>query len=494
MRFPTKGFENRISSRLMSQASLERKLGVTSSTALVISNMIGVGIFTTTGHLAGDLGSPLLVLGVWLIGAVIALVGALCYSELSINFPRAGGEYVYLSEAWGSVWGFVSGWVSFFAGFSAPIAAGTLAISAYLSYFSSSLAEARTDPLLIQLGFISLEFGSAQLIACGIVIFFTCLNILGVAQIAALQNLLTMVKIVVLGSFLILGFTVGAGNWSHFTSWTTRSSSYSLGMQFAISLVFVYVGYSGWNAAVYVAEEIRKPRRTLPKALIFGTVLVAIFYILLNTLYIFATPLENMKGVVAVGAKSSMALFGPRTAGFFSAGMAVSLLSTVNAMCMIGPRVYYAMALRGAFFASATKIHRKWKSPWVAVLWQGLCCCLLVLTGTFQSLIYYIGFTLNLFSAFSVLALLKFRKRPDWQHIELVSFAYPLLPTLYIAISLWTFLNFAPGRLSETAWSLATIVGGAIIYYLFHQEKGSALTSFGGGILKSLGPKRRKNE
>ena len=455
----------------MSQPQLERKLGVVSATALVVSNMIGVGIFTTTGYLAGDLGSPQLVLGIWLVGAVIALLGALCYSELGINFPRSGGEYVYLSEAWGPAWGFINGWVSFFAGFSAPIAASALAISAYLAYFYPSLEAGNADALVVPLGFISLQFGGAQLTACGIVIVFTCLNVLGVSQMAALQNLLTATKLLVLGLFLILGFTVGMGDWSNFTLSAARSSSHSVGVQFTISLVFVYMGYSGWNAAIYVAEEIRNPRRTLPIALILGTILVTILYIVLNGLYIFATPLESLKGVVAVGAKASATLFGPRTAGLFSAAMAASLLATVNAMCMIGPRVYYAMAQKGAFFASAAKVHPRWKSPWVAVLCQGICCCVLVLTGTFQSLIYYIGFTLNLFSALSVLALLKFRKRPNWQRTPWVSFSYPLLPLCYIAVNVWIFLNFAPGKVSETAWSLATILGGALIYHFFYQKR-----------------------
>ena len=311
----------------MSEAHLERKLGVVSATALVVSNMIGVGIFATTGFLAGDLGSPQLVVGIWLVGAAIALLGALCYSELGINFPRSGGEYVYLSEAWGPTWGFIDGWVSFFAGFSAPIAATALVISAYLAHFYPSLESGHPGATVIELGFVTIQLGGAQLAACGIVIAFTLLNLLGVSQVAALQNVLTATKLLVIAAFVVLGFTVGTGDWGHFTQSIEPTSSHGLGVQFAISLVFVYLGYSGWNAAVYVAEEIRNPGRTLPIALILGTFLVAILYVVLNCLYVFAVPLEDLKGVVAVGSAASASPFRPsrlrviqRRHGSFAAG------------------------------------------------------------------------------------------------------------------------------------------------------------------------------
>src|SRR5687768_7886340 len=152
--------------------TLVRQLGTVSATALVVSNMIGVGIFTTTGFLAGDLGQPGLVVGIWFVGATLALAGALCYSELAINFQRSGGEYIYLTEAWGPTWGFVNGWVSFFAGFSAPIAAAALAISAYLAYFFPMLSTDSPSRAVLPVGFAELRLGGAQLLACAIVVVF----------------------------------------------------------------------------------------------------------------------------------------------------------------------------------------------------------------------------------------------------------------------------------------------------------------------------------
>jgi APA family basic amino acid/polyamine antiporter len=452
----------------MAEPQLERRLGLVSATAIVVSNMIGTGIFTASGFLAGQLGSPTLVVAIWFAGAAIALAGALCYSELGVNFPRSGGEYVYLTEAWGPAWGFIDGWVSFFAGFSAPIAAAALGVAAYVGHFAPGLDPQATAG--VALGPINLQLGGAQWFACGLIVVFTALNLLSVDAVAKMQNGLTGIKLFVLGALLLLGFTVGTGDWAHFSQAAERTSTTTIPAQFALSLVFVYFGYSGWNAAVYVAEEIKDPERTLPRSLVLGTILVAVFYAALNCLFIYATPLEQMKGVVAVGAQAAQNLFGDSGGGIFAAGMALSLLATVNAMCMIGPRVYYAMARNGAFFSAAGKVHPKWKSPWVAVTAQGVCCCLLIVTGTFESLLYYIGFTLWLFSALSVLALVKFRGRPGWKRSPWVSFGWPLIPGFYMAVNLFVFVYFTVDKSWEALWSLLTIAAGGVAYYLYRRS------------------------
>jgi len=457
-----------------SQAGLERRLGTLGATALVVSNMIGVGIFTTTGFLAGDLGQPKLVIGIWLVGAALALAGALCYSELGTNFPRSGGEYVYLSEAWGPAWGFIDGWISFFAGFSAPIAAAALAVSAYLAHFFPFLSADSSATLVVPLGFAQLRLGGAQWLACGVVAAFTAVNLIHVSRVEKLQIFLTATKLVVIAVFLVLGFSIGSGDWVHFTEPAERTATGSLASQFAVSLIFVFYGYSGWNAAVYVAEEIRSPERTLPIALGVGTLLVATIYAALNVLYVYANSLDDMKGVVAVGALAARSLFGERVGGLFSGAMAVSLLATINAMSMIGPRVYYAMARNGAFFAVAARVHPRWNSPWIAVLAQGACCCLLIVTGTFESLGYYIGFMLFLFSALSVVALFKFRKRPGWRKSRWVNVGYPLIPLTYVSMNAWVFVYFARLRGWEALWSLLTVVGGALSYRLYFRNRNTA--------------------
>ncbi len=447
-----------------SAPALLRRLGLFSATALVISNMVGTGIFTSTGFLAGDLGDPSYVLIIWLIGAVVALAGAFSYSELGINFPASGGEYVYLTRAYGPTLGFMSGWVSFFAGFSAPIATAALAFSNYLGYFTPVL---RQDNVWYRwrFGEMGLQFGGAQVAAAALVLVFTVLNLFGVEFIARIQNALTSIKVLVMVAFIGLGFAIGHGNWAHFTQTTERTSSAPIPAQFAISLFWIYVGYSGWNAATYIAEELKRPERTLPLALTLGTVIVATLYLLFNVVFIYATPLSEMKGVLAIGSLTAKSLFGPQIAGAFSALLAVSLMSTVNAMVTIGPRLYYAMAKNGAFLPVAARVHPKWRTPVPAILCQGACAMLMTMVE-FGNLMTYIGYLLNLFAMLAVASLFRLRRRPDWQKLGVVSFCFPLIPLLFVVPGVWLViagLRFQP-MISLAA--AVTLISGALVYRL----------------------------
>jgi APA family basic amino acid/polyamine antiporter len=443
--------------------TLLRQLGIVSATALVISNMVGTGIFTTTGFLARDLGDAKLVLSIWVVGALFALTGAFCYSELGINFPSSGGEYVYLRRAFGPTWGFMTGWVSFFAGFSAPIAAAALAFSDYLGYFFPALHQ---DHAFVTLGSgaFTLKLGGAQVVASGLILLFTLLNFIGVSRVAKIQNLLTGIKLLVILAFVYLGFTIGTGSWGNFSLPATRESTVPVAAQFAISLFWIYVCYSGWNAATYVAEELRRPERTLPAALTIGTALVAAVYVALNVVFIYAVPLEQMKGVVAIGSLASTHLFGREVAGMFSGLMAFSLMATVNAMVTIGPRVYFAMAQNGAFFRAAARVHPRWHTPVFAIVCQGLCAMLMTLTS-FPTLMIYIGFSLTVWTVMSVSSLFIFRRRPDWQKVRVVSFAFPLLPVLFILVGLWTIIYGVMLRPGISIAAVATIATGAVVYH-----------------------------
>jgi len=442
---------------------LLRQLGLVSATALVVSNMVGSGIFTATGFLAADLGDVGIVLTIWVVGALCALAGALSYSELGINFPSSGGEYVYLTEAYGPAWGFMTGWVSFLAGFSAPIALSAIGFAGYLGHFWPALRPENTI-WTIDARFFQIRLGGAQAAACALIGTFTLLNLFGVKRTARIQNVLTSIKIFVIVAFVVLGFSAGTGSWDHFSENAQRTSTTPIAAQFAISLFFIYVAYSGWNAATYVAEELHEPHRTLPKALIIGTVLVAALYVALNLTFIYAVPLEQMKGVVAVGSLAASHLFGPEVAGIFSALMAVGLMSTVNAMVTIGPRVYYAMARNKAFFAAAARVDRRWHTPVYAILAQGACSMLLTLTSL-PDLFFYIGITLNFFAVMSVASLFKFRRRPGWQKLQVVSFCYPLIPGIFILVGLWiTVFGFTLNP-KISSFSIGTVGLGAIIYH-----------------------------
>jgi basic amino acid/polyamine antiporter, APA family len=444
-------------------STLLRQLGIGSATALVISNMIGTGILTTSGFLAGQLGSAQLVLAIWGVGAVCALAGAFCYSELGVNFPSSGGEYVYLTEAFGPTWGFMTGWISFFAGFSAPIAAAALAFSDYLGHF---FADLRLDNAqhLAGSGTWELRLGGAQILAAAIIALFTVINCLGIRRTARVQNVLTSLKILIILTFLIWGFAFGDGSWENFTHPAVRTSVTPLFAQFFVSLFYIYVAYSGWNAATYVAEELKHPSRTLPLSLAYGTALVAALFIGLNVLFIYAVPLESMKGVVAVGALAAQHLFGPAVAGIFAAAMALSLLATVNAEVTIGPRVYYAMAKNGAFFSMAAKVDPRWHTPVIAILCQGI-CAILMTVSPFLNLLLYIGLLLNFFAVMSVGSLFIFRRRPGWQKLGVVSFAYPLVPAFFVAVGVYMTILGVMLRPAISAIAVLTVAAGAAVYH-----------------------------
>ncbi len=443
--------------------ALLRQLGVVSASALVVSSMIGMGIFGTTGFLAGQLGSPMLVLSIWVVGAICAFAGAMCYSELGVNLPSSGGEYVYLTRAFGPTWGFMTGWVSFFAGFSAPIAGAALLFAKYLGHVCGPCMDAKAR-VFAGSGDWTLQFGKAQIIACGVVLILTILNLTGVQRVARVQNALTAAKILILVAFIALGFGMGHGNWQNFSMHATRSVSTPLWEQFFLSLFWIYVAYSGWNAATYVAEELRNPTRTLPMALAIGTGLVAALYLVLNVVFIYAAPLAVMRDNDAVGALAASRLFGENVGGIFSALMALSLLATINAQIVTGPRVYYAMAKNGAFLAAAAKVHPRWHTPAIAIVAQGVCTMVMTITP-FPQLVNYIGFTLNFFAVMSVASLVLFRRRAGWRKLRVVSFCYPLFPVVFLLIGTWMIIEGIQLKPYISLAAVVTILTGALVYH-----------------------------
>lgn len=288
--------------------------------------------------------------------------------------------------------------------------------------------------------------------------------------------MLTAAKVLMLVGFIGLAFFIGHGSWGHFAMNATRTASTPIAAQFAVSLFWIYVAYSGWNAATYVAEELQKPSRTLPAALGIGTALVAALYLLLNVVFIYAAPLEDLKGHIAVGALAASRLFGPEIAGLFSGLMALSLMSTVNAMVTIGPRVYYAMAKNGAFLASAAKVDPKWRTPVLAIVAQGICTMILTLTP-FPQLVIYIGFLLNFFAVMSVASLIHLRRQPGWRKLRVVSFCYPLFPVLFILVGLWMTVQGVQLKPYVSLAAVITVATGALVYHFRRRSKAQPETA-----------------
>lgn len=453
--------------------TLDRRITLWGATALVVSNMIGTGIFTSTGFMAGDLGTSSLILLAWAVGAAFAFSGALTYSELAINYPLSGGEYVYLTKAYGPSWGFMSGWVSFFAGFSAPIAAAALAFSDYLAHFFPALDQSSTA-FVVGSGDLAVKVGGAQLAACALIASFTLLNCLPIDIVTRVQNALTSVKILVILGFIVFGLLAGTGSWSHFGTAAVRTSTTPLTAQFLVSLLWVMVGYSGWNAATYVAEEIREPEKNLPRALALGTAIVAVLYLGLNITFIYATPLESMKGVLRIGSLSASNLFGARIAGVFSGLLALAIVSTVNAMVTAGPRVYYAMAQNRAFPAFARRVSPASHTPVPSVLAQGACAMLMTFTS-FPQLVVFIGFTLTAFTTLAVASVFKFR-RGNWKRLPSVSFAWPLVPLAYVLLGTGMTVYGLVWQPKSSIAAILMVAAGAAVYHFNLRKNGAAGT------------------
>ncbi len=411
-----------------------RTLGALDGAALVIANVIGVGIFTTPGVVAGMVTSTAGFFGVWIVGGVFALVGALAYAELAALLPQAGGEYLYLSRAFGPLAGFLTGWTSFVAGFSGAIAAAAIGFAAYLErFFPAALSG---EPLVsVPLGLFSVSMSGQTLAALAVIFIISAIHLRGVQAGRHFQNGLVGVCLLAVGLFIVGGFLEDAPT-PHVAPVVPEDSGASAWL---LALVPVLFTYSGWNAAVYVAEEVRDPKRNVLRALLLGTGTVMVVYLLLNGLFVHVLSLARLANVIEVGDAVADVLFGPVGASLLTAGILLALASSVSAMVMAGPRIYYAMARDGVFPHATGRLHLRFQTPAVAIMLQALWSAVLVLTGAFEALLIYTGFAVVLFSAVAVSALYVLRRQhkasaaPGWGR--------RILPMIFVAFSLVVVVN-----------------------------------------------------
>lgn len=439
------------------------KLGLWTAAALVVANMIGVGIFGSTGFQAADLHDGGTILVAWLVGGVLALAGAACYGELGAMMPRAGGEYVYLREAFHPAVGAMSGWVSLLAGFSAPIASSALLFGKYTGVVVPPLGEA--------LG--------ARGLGIALVLAMTVLHAFDTTIGGRVQAAFTAIKVLLIAVFVGAGLTLGTGDWSHFD--VRGAGLGNVGTEaFALSLYWVMLAYSGWNAAAYLASDLDRPQRTLPRALLFGTGLVMALYLLANVTFLYALSPETLAGaggtgpVVEVGAAAGTALFGARIGDMFATLIALALISSVSAMVMAGPRVYASMAEDGALPRVLAARNTR-GVPAVAVVAQGVLACAFILIGDLKSLVQYIGFTLSVFAALAVTAVIVLRvRRPDAPRPYRATL-YPLTPLLFVAVSAWAAYVQIRWNPTNAALGGGTIVLGAVVYWLAERFRSPAV-------------------
>ncbi len=445
----------------MAEVNLHRKLGLFPATNIVVANMIGAGIFTTSGLLMAGLNNPLLMLALWVVGGVIALCGALSYGELGAAMPGAGGEYLFLSKLYHPLFGFLSGWVSFVVGFSAPIAASAMGFSEYFCRAIPAI------PGWFESTGIMNPAATQSFLSVSVILIFTFIHYRGIKTGALIQNILTLLKVALIVFLLLAGFISGKGDISNFSAGGGVSSGFAGWKTIGLSLMWIMFAYSGWNASTYLGAEIKNPSKILPRSLIVGTGIVVLLYLGLNVLYIYSINPDDMKGVISIGGLAMGNLFGKSAGTLFSLLIAFALFSSLSAFIIIGPRVYYSMAKDGLFFKSVANIHPKFQVPSNSIVLQGIIAIVLALSGTFEQILTYMGFALGIFPILTVIGVFKLRKNQPTAH-RMAGFPYTqiIYVTTGVAILVLAFLE----RPVESSIASLTVITGIPAYYLFQRK------------------------
>ena len=433
-----------------------RKIGFTTATALVLANMVGTGVFTSLGFQAAVISSHFALIMLWFIGGITALCGALTYGELASAMPRSGGEYIYLSRIYHPLLGFLSGWVSLTVGFAAPTALAAMALGTYAADVFPQL--------------------QPEYIALAVVAGVTAVHTVNLEVGSYFQVIFTSLKVILILLFIMSALFLGQP--VHFslspgaTGWPSVLSP-----AFAVSLVFVSYAYSGWNAAVYIAGEIRNPRRNLPKALFAGTLLVMVLYLLLNFVFLYTLPLNELTylgpdklrhGHVDVAFHSAVKIFGPAGGRIMAGTIALLLISSVSAMIFAGPRVAMSIGEDLPAFAALGRKNKK-GLPVNAILFQAALTFVLIITASFEDVITYAGFTLALLTVLTVsgMFVLRFRfGKPAGYRTPL----YPLPPLIFLAVSIWTLVFLMRDKPLQSGYGLLTMVIGIPVWYFTRKK------------------------
>jgi APA family basic amino acid/polyamine antiporter len=429
---------------------LVRQLTLLPLFCVIVADMVGSGIFTTSGFIIRDVQSPSAMLLCWLLGGLLALSGALCYGELGAMFPAAGGDYVFLRESFGKRTAFLSGWLSLWVGFSAPIAAVAIAFG---NYFNGALPQGLQHP------------GAPSVLAVCVIVVFTWVHAQGLPFGVRMQNIITFGKIFLILLLIGAGLIWGQGSFQHFDM--PMSFSHIFSENFASSLIFVSFAYSGWNASVYLGSEIKNAEKNIPISIITATLFVIGMYLLLNVVYIYAVQPQEMYGVEEIGSMAAACLFGEKIGSFFGMAISFCLLSSVSSMIMLGPRVYYAMACDRVFFKIFQGVNQKHHVPSYAIFLQAGIAIALVLTATFYTILMYVGFLLSVFASLTVVGMVVLRIKHPQRTRPYKTWGYPVTPVLFVIGNLWIIVFSIRNNLAVFIWGLATVAAGGLVYECF---------------------------
>lgn len=416
------------------------KIGWKTAAALVIANMIGAGVFTSLGFQLVEVTNTWSIVALWILGAIMALSGALSYAELSTSMVRSGGEYQFLSKTFHPLAGYLSGWVSLTIGFAAPVALASIAFGEYLSLY---------------LGIDKVMLASI------IVIIITSLHIISVKHSSFLQNSTTIFKLLTILVIIVAGFSVSSSVNAY--EWSGLWKNEVLLPGFAISFVYVTYSYSGWNAATYLAEEIKSPIKNIPKALIGGTLLVSVLYILLNLTFLKHGTLTDLQGQLEVGQIASNSIFGTTGGKVISVAIGLILISSISAMVWIGPKVTQVMGEDFRLWHWFSKLSEK-EIPKRAILLQLLITLLMLVSGTFQQILLYSGFVLQLFAALTVYSVFINRKKNAKDKLQFKTPFYPIPQVIFLFLSAWILIYLLYHQPLQSLLGLLNLGIGIIIY------------------------------
>ncbi len=416
--------------------------------AIVVADMVGVGVFTSLGFQVKDIPSGFSILLLWTVGGVVALCGVFSYGELGAMFPRSSGEYNFLGRAFHPAFGFVAGWVSATVGFSAPVALAAMAFGEYGKAVIPSV-----DPLVL---------------AIGVVWLVSLVQLSGLRHSSTFQLIATILKVLLIVAFLVSGFLIAAPQPLSFAP-SSSDFAHILSAPFAISLVFVMYSFSGWNAATYIIGEMRQPERNVPRAMLAGTLIVLLLYVALNAVFLHTAPIDKLAGQLDVARVSGSYIFGEVGGRIVGAMICFGLISSISAMMWIGPRVMMTM---GEDIPVLRPFARRSGSgaPAYAILFQLTVASLMLFTRSFEAVLDFIQFALLFCSFFTVLGVIKLRiTRPELPR-PYRAWGYPATPVVFLLVTGFMMYYLLTERPLQSVLGILIMISGLLIYAVFRKR------------------------
>jgi len=467
---------------------LHRRLRLFDATTIVVGSMIGSGIFVAPSIMAQEVHTPGILVGLWVFGGVFTILGALSYAELAAMSPHAGGQYVFLREAYGDFWAFLFGWTNFVViqtGFNAAVA---IAFAKYLGVLIPDLGEENvlaviplTD-LVPALADVSLpdclrhlEINSAQFVACGVIGLLTLVNIQGIRHGVLVQNLFTVLKVAALAALIVAGLTAARSDFSHLRPVIPGDEVLKVGFMasLAVALSKAMFAYDAWNTVTFVAEEVRESERTLPRALVLGSLVTAVIYVLTNVAYLAVLPIGDMADVPEnrVGQAVASVLFGDIGFAFVIAAILISTFGCVNGMLLGGARVYYAMARQGLFFRRCASLHPTKRTPAAALLYEGAWSAVLVFAGSYTELLTFTTFASIFFIGLTVAGVYRLRRTQPDRPRPYRCWGYPVTPALYLLICVPFLIYLVKGAPQPTLFGTLLVLAGIPFYRRWRRRR-----------------------